>query len=117
MDKVAETILKTIAVLEDMGDKTLAGVCYANLAGIYLQMSSEGQAEKVDEAEANFKKALEVIGDSDKRRNSYLLGSLGNIYLNKNQLDLAWEYYEKSLKIYAGIGRLIGRSQRLCQFG
>ena len=62
MDKVAETILKTIVVLEEMGDKTSAGVCYANLAGIYLQMGSEGQAEKVDEAEANFKKALEVIG-------------------------------------------------------
>ena len=94
MDKVAETILKTVAVLEEMGDKTSAGVCYANLAGVYLQMASEGQAEKVDEAEANFKKALEVIGDSDKRRNSYLLGSLGNIYLNKNQLDQAWEHYK-----------------------
>ena len=50
MDKVAETIQKTIAVLEDMDDKTSAGICYANLAGIYLQMASEGQTEKVDEA-------------------------------------------------------------------
>ena len=117
MDKVAETILKTIAVLEDMGDKTSAGVCYANLAGIYLQMGSEGQAEKVDEAEANFKKALEVIGDSDKRRNSYLLGSLGNIYLNKNQLDMAWEYYEKSLKTMQELGDLLGEARGYANLG
>ena len=111
MDKVVETIQKTIAVLEDMADKTSAGICYANLAGIYLQMASEGQTEKVDEAEANFKKALEVVGDSDKRRNSYLMGSLGNIYLNKNQLDLAWEYYEKSLKAMQELGDGMGEAR------
>ena len=58
-------------------------------------MSAEGQPEKVNEAETYFKKALEAIGDSDKRRNSYLLGSLGNIYLNQNKLELAWENFEK----------------------
>ena len=117
MDKVAETIQKTIAVLEGMEDKTSAGICYANLAGVYLQMVSEGQTEKVDEAEANFKKALEVVGDSDKRRNSYLLGSLGNIYLNKNQLDLAWEHYEKSLKAMQELGDGLGEARGYANLG
>ena len=117
MDKVAETIQKTIAVLEDMDDKTSAGICYANLAGICLQMASEGQTEKVDEAEANFKKALEVVSDSDKRRNSYLLGSLGNIYFNKNQLDLAWEYYERSLKAMQELGDGMGEARGYANLG
>ena len=46
MDKVVETIQKTIAVLEDKNDKISAGVCYANLAGIYLQMASDGQTDR-----------------------------------------------------------------------
>ena len=111
MDKVVETIQKAIAVLEDKNDKISAGVCYANLAGIYLQMASDGQTENVEEAEANFKKALEGVGESDKRRNSYLMGSLGNIYLNKNQLDLAWEYYEKSLKAMQELGDGMGEAR------
>ena len=43
MDKVIETIQKTMTLLEEMDDKASAGVCYANLAGIYLQMAAEGQ--------------------------------------------------------------------------
>ena len=117
MDKVVETIQKTTTLLEEIEDKASAGVCYANLAGIYLQMASEGQLEKVDEAETYFKKALEAIGDSDKRRNSYLLGSLGNIYLNKNQLELAWENFEKSLKTMQELGDALGEARGYANLG
>ena len=117
MDKVVETIQKTMTLLEEIDDKASAGVCYANLAGIYLQMSTDGQPEKVNEAETYFKKALEAIGDSDKRRNSYLLGSLGNIYLNQNKLELAWENFEKSLKIMQELGDNLGEARGYANLG
>ena len=55
-----------------------------NLAGILLQLGYSGQPEQFDKAEKYCKGALEIIGaGKDKRRQSYLLGSLGNIYLHK----------------------------------
>ena len=54
MDKVVETIKKTTNLLEELDDKASAGVCYANLAGIYLQMAAEGQEDKTNEAETYF---------------------------------------------------------------
>ncbi|GIS83983.1 MAG: hypothetical protein CM1200mP16_02830 [Nitrospina sp.] len=117
MDKVVETIKRTTQLLEELDDKASAGVCYANLAGIYLQMAAEGQEDKTNEAETYFKKALEAIGDSDKRRNSYLLGSLGNIYLNKNKLELAWENFEKSLKAMQELGDGLGEARGYANLG
>ena len=73
-----------------------------NLAGILLQLGYSGQPEQFDKAEKYCKGALEIIGaGKDKRRQSYLLGSLGNIYLHKKDLDKAWDNYNQSLGFMA----------------
>jgi len=80
MEKAADVISKSIKLFEELGDKRSSGICMGNLAGILLQLGYSGQPEQFDKAEGYCKRALEIIQTGqDKRRQSYLLGSLGNI--------------------------------------
>ena len=89
-----------------------------NLAGLLLQLGYSGQPEQFDKAEKYCKGALEIIGaGKDKRRQSYLLGSLGNIYLHKKDLDKAWDNYNQSLGFMAELGDISGGGPRLFQPG
>ena len=116
IDKAADTISKSIELFEKLGDKNSAGICMGNLAGLLLQLGYSGQPEQFDKAEKYCKGALEIIGaGKDKRRQSYLLGSLGNIYLHKKDLDKAWDNYNQSLGFMAELGDILGEAQRLFQ--
>jgi len=118
MDKVAETIQRSISIFEELGDKHSAGICYGNLATTYLQIGLSGDAGNFDRAEDNCKKALDFIQEGqDKRRQSYLLGSLGNICLHKKDLDNAWEYYSQSLKTMRELGDVLGEARSYSNLG
>ena len=112
IDKAADTISKSIELFEELGDKNSAGICMGNLAGILLQLGYSGQPEQFDKAEEYCTRALDIINTGkDKRRQSYLLGSLGNINLHKKDLDKAWDHYSQSLGLMAELGDMLGEAR------
>ena len=116
--KAADTISKSIELFEELGDKNSAGICMGNLAGLLLQLGYSGQPEQFDKAEEYCKRALDIIGaGKDKRRQSYLLGSLGNINLHKKDLDKAWENYNQSLGFMAELGDVLGEARGYSNLG
>ena len=130
MEKAAGAIEKSIALFEELGDKHSAGVCMGNLAGILLQLGYSGQPEQFDKAEEYCNRALEIIEKGqDRRRQSYLLGSLGNIYLHKGgmefqpktsrekDLNKALDHYERSLKLMSELGDALGEARGYSNLG
>ena len=118
IDKAADTISKSIELFEELGDKNSAGICMGNLAGILLQLGYSGQPEQFDKAEEYCTRALDIINSGkDKRRQSYLLGSLGNINLHKKDLDKAWNNYSQSLGLMAELGDMLGEARGYSNLG
>jgi tetratricopeptide (TPR) repeat protein len=118
MDKVAEVTEKSIEILEALGDRHSAGICYGNLATMLLQIGVSGDAKKLDQAEEYCRKAIEIIAEGkDTRRKSYLLGSLGNICLQKKNLDQAWQEYQESLKYMVELGDQLGEARGYSNLG
>ncbi|MCH8209622.1 MAG: tetratricopeptide repeat protein, partial [Nitrospinae bacterium] len=117
-NKLIDINKKTIVLLEEMDDKRSMGICYANLAGTLLQQGLEGNPELLEPAEENFLKALEIFkSQQDKKRTSYLLGSLGNIYLHKKDFEKALENFDQSLSIMREMGDALGEARGCSNLG
>ena len=108
-DKVIEINRKIIGVLEEMNDTASIAICHANLGSTLLQEGLNGKPELLEQAETNFKQALEFVEkENDQRRLAYLLGNLGILYLHKKEFDQSYDYYNRSLKIMTEMGDELG---------
>jgi tetratricopeptide (TPR) repeat protein len=117
-DKVIEINRKIIGVLEEMNDAASIAICHANLGSTLLQEGLNGKAELLDEAETNFKQALEFVEkQQDQRRQAYLLGNLGILYLHKKDFDQSFDYYNRSLKIMTDMGDELGEARSYANLG
>jgi len=117
-DKVIEINRKIIGVLEEMNDAPSIAICHANLGSTLLQEGLGGKPELLDQAETNFKQALEFVEkEKDQRRQAYLLGNLGILYLHKKDFDQSCNYYNHSLKIMTEIGDELGEARSYANLG
>jgi len=117
-DKVIEINRKIIGVLEEMNDAPSIAICHANLGSTLLHEGLSGKPELLEQAEANFKQALEFVEkQNDQRRQAYLLGNLGILYLHKNDFDQSYDYYNRSLKIMTEMGDELGEARSYANLG
>ncbi len=117
-DKVIEINQKIIGVLEEMKDEASMAICHANLGSTLLQEGLNGKPELLDQAEINFKQALEFVEQQkDQRRQAYLLGNLGILYLHKKDFDQSYDYYNRSLKIMTEMGDELGEARSYANLG
>ena len=117
-DKVIEINRKIIGVLEEMNDAASIAICHANLGSTLLQEGLGGKPELLDQAETNFKQALEFVEkENDQRRQAYLLGNLGILYLHKKEFDRSYDYYNRSLKIMTEMGDELGEARSYANLG
>ena len=117
-DKVIEVNRKIIGVLEEMNDAGSIAICHANLGSTLLQEGLGGKPELLEQAETNFKKALEFLEkENDQRRQAYILGNLGILYLHKKEFDRSYDYYNRSLEIMIEMGDELGEARSYANLG
>ncbi len=78
-------------------------ICLLGLARIYLALL------RVNQARRNFEKVLMCCrGDQLIKADSFL--GLGNVYLVRSNLNKAWSFCNKALKLYKKIGSRLGKA-------
>ena len=99
LEKAMEYNLKSLTIVEEIGDKIVMSASYNNIGIIYKK---KGNLEKAVEYYAKSFKIDEEIGDKKGMGSSY--NNIGMIYKGQGNYEKALEYIQKSLKIREEIG-------------
>lgn len=84
---------RSLSLIEKTGDKNSEAIALSNIASVQVNM------DRLSEAEALYKKALDIQVTIGSEQTATTYNNLGNLYFSLNDLEKAYLSYQKSVSL------------------